>query len=109
MTSSPLVRLSAIAAPVLLFLYGSFRLIDGLDGHHDRGFLWNAGHTMFFIAFALLGALAVGVWSPVAVLVAFIGIAVNLDLIPLSAILLLAGLLPLASPRFKRGSQPAVG
>ncbi|WP_426503919.1 hypothetical protein ACPPVO_40720 [Dactylosporangium sp. McL0621] len=62
MTSSSLVRTGAIAAPVLLFGYGALRLIDGLDGHHDKGaWMWNTGHVMFFAAMALLGAFAVGV------------------------------------------------
>ncbi|MFG2041229.1 hypothetical protein [Dactylosporangium sp. NPDC048998] len=181
MTTSPLLRAGALAAPVLLFGYGSLRLIDGLDGHRDKGgLLWNAGHVMFFAAMLLLGAVVVGVrrllrcddfgnrlaanlatvaalagtaaflwviagdlsssfavaaplpdpvqvagpalfqlgmlvllvqlararrlpaWSPVAVLFAFLMIAVNLDLIPLAAILLFAGLLPLAGGRLPR-------
>ena len=57
----PLVRISALAAPVLLMFYGVLRLIDGLDGHHDRGLAWNLGHTLFFIGFVLLGCLLVGV------------------------------------------------
>jgi hypothetical protein len=176
MTTTSLVRTGAIAAPTLLFGYGVLRLIDGLDGHRDKGaLLWNAGHVMFFVAMALLGAMAVGMrrrleyrdfsnrllanlatiaalagtaaflwviagdlspsfadaaglpdalqvagpivfqlglltllvqlvrarrlpaWSPVAVLFGFLMIAVNLDLIPLAAILLLGGLLPLAA------------
>jgi hypothetical protein len=178
MTTSPLVRTGALAAPVLLFSYGALRLVDGQDGHHDKGaLLWNAGHVLFFAAMALLGALAVGVrrtlryhdfanrlvanlatifalagtaaflwvitgdlspsfadaaplpdalqiagpamfqiglltllvqlvragrlpaWSPVAVLFGFLLIAVNLDLIPVAAAILFAGLLPLAGLR----------
>jgi hypothetical protein len=174
-----LVRLSALAAPTLLLLYGVLLLIDGLDGHHGRGLAWNLGHTLFFIAFVLLGVLTVGlrqfvpatrvrtriaanlatvaglvgiacflwgilgdlfadfhdaapvphalevigpplfqlgaltllimlvtarprrlpVWSPMLVLVGFLLFAVNLDLIPVGALLLLAGLAPLASAR----------
>ncbi|WP_238010727.1 hypothetical protein KZZ52_39565 [Dactylosporangium sp. AC04546] len=180
MTPSPLVRAAAIGAPVLLFLYGSLRLLDGADGHHDKGGpLWNAGHALFFVAFLLLGALTVGVrrlvpvrtfgqrwlanvatafgvfgaacflvvitgdlspafadafplpgplelagpalfqlgvltllvllvragrlpvWSPALVFAGFVAIAVNLDFIPLAAVLLLGGLAPL-NPR-----QPA--
>ncbi|MGI5242595.1 hypothetical protein [Dactylosporangium sp. CA-139066] len=178
MTTSPLVRTAAVAAPVLLFGYGALRLIDGLDGHHDKGgLLWNAGHVMFFAAIALFGAMAVGVrrmlpwrdfgnrlaanlatvaalagmaaflwvitgdlfrsfaeaaplpdalqnigpalfevgllvllvqlvrahrlpaWSPVVVLLGFLLIPINLDLIPLAAATVFAGLLPLAGPR----------
>lgn len=184
MTSSTLVRTSALAAPVLLFDYGALRLVDGFDGQRDKGaLLWNAGHVMFFAAMLLLGALAPAVramlrpagfpgrlaanlatvaalagaasflwiiagdlspgfaeaaplpgplqalgpvlfqlglltlqimlvrarrlpaWSPVAVLFAFLMIAVNLDLIPLAAVLLFAALLPLA--RTARRSAPA--
>ncbi|MEV0567219.1 hypothetical protein [Dactylosporangium sp. NPDC050588] len=159
--------LARLGAPVLLFVYGTLRLIDGRDGHHDKdGALWNVGHVCFFIAFVLLAALTVhayrtlhrhrGValpavaaalfgagcflwvivgdifasfpelpdalqvvgpalfqlgmlallvllvlarrapwWSPALVVAAFAAIGVNLDLIPLAAVLLFAGLLPL--------------
>ncbi|GAA3252464.1 hypothetical protein GCM10010532_100230 [Dactylosporangium siamense] len=173
--TSPLVRLGA---PVLLFVYGTLRLIDGRDGHHDKdGALWNVGHVCFLISFVLLGVLTVHgyralrpapatpvrrgvalaataagvfgaacflwvivgdlfpsfpalpdglqiagpalfqvgllallvllvlarlipVWSPVLVVAAFAAIGVNLDLIPVAAVLLFAGLLLLGrSPR----------
>ncbi|MET7418460.1 hypothetical protein [Dactylosporangium sp. NPDC005555] len=173
--SPTLVRLGA---PVLLFVYGTLRLIDGRDGHHDKdGALWNIGHVCFFIAFTLLAALIVHVyrtlrptvvtpvrrglatgaaaaglfgaacflwvivgdlsasfpelpdalriagpalfqigmllllvllvltrmipvWSPVLVVVAFAAIGIDLDLIPIAAVLLFIGLLPLGrSPR----------
>ncbi|WP_433044566.1 hypothetical protein [Dactylosporangium sp. CS-033363] len=178
MTSTSIVRTGAVLAPVLLFGYGALRLIDGLDGRHDKGaWMWNAGHVMFFAAMALLGALAVGVrrmlpfrdfrnrlignlavvgtlagmvaflwvivgdlfpsfadaaplpvplqivgqaalviglvtlltqlvragrnpaWSPIAALFAFLMIPVNLDLIPVAAVLLFVALLPLAGMR----------
>lgn len=54
------VRVAAIGAPVLLFLYGVLRLIDGMDGRHGPGFAWNLGHTLFLIGFVLLGGLMVG-------------------------------------------------
>jgi hypothetical protein len=157
-----------VGAPVLLFVYGTLRLVDGRDGHHDKdGALWNVGHVCFFVAFVLLGALTlhlyrmlrgrlaltaatagvfgaacflwvivgdlfpsfpelpdalqlagpalfqVGMlvllvllvlarrapwWSPALIVAAFAAIGVNLDLIPLAAVLLLAGLLPLGRP-----------
>jgi hypothetical protein len=34
--------------------------VDGWDGHHGPGLAWNLGHTLFFAAFVLLAALAVG-------------------------------------------------
>ncbi len=175
----PFIRFSALAAPVLLFLYGVFRLVDGLDGDHGPGLAWNAGHTLFFGAFVLLGVLIVGllalvpaktgwtrvlasaatiaglfgagcflwviagdlsaafhdaaplpetlelvgplsfqlgmltllvmlatvrprrlpVWSPVLVFAGFTVVGANLDLIPLGALLVLAGLAPLARDR----------
>jgi hypothetical protein len=173
----PLVRFCAVAAPALLFLYGVLRLVDGRDGDHGPGWAWNAGHTMFFVAFVLLGTLVVGMrlrvppattaqrvvadlataagvfgagcflwviagdlfpafsdaaplptaleiggpllfqlgaltllvravlarllpaWSPVPVFLGFVAIAVNLDLIPLGALLIAAGLAPLAVTR----------
>ncbi|GAA2364288.1 hypothetical protein [Dactylosporangium salmoneum] len=59
--TTPLVRTGAVAAPALLFGYGTLRLLDGMDGHHHKGsLLWNAGHVMFFAAIVLLAAMAVG-------------------------------------------------
>ena len=175
----PLVRFSAIAAPILLLLYGLLRMIDGLDGDHGPGLLWSVGHTLFLVSFVLLGVLAVGmrhlvpatavwtrvvaslamvsalfgvgcflwvilgdlfpelgddaplpgalemvgplafqlgvltllvilstawprclpIWSPLLVLIGFVLLAVNLDLIPAGALLILAGLAPLAGER----------
>jgi hypothetical protein len=170
----PLVRLPAVAAPALLFLYGVLRLVDGSDGDHGPGWAWNVGHALFFVAFVLLGALVVGLrrrvppagtaaravadlataaglfgaacflwviagdlfpafsdaaplptaleiggpvlfqlgslvllvrmvrarllpaWGPVLVFLGFVAIAVNLDLIPVGALLIGAGLAPLA-------------
>jgi len=171
--TSAYVRLSAVAAPALLLLYGVLRLIDGLDGHHGRGYLWNVGHTAFLLSFVLLAGLmiAIGgrlagaaprqrplvtaatvaallgaatflwvilgdlfaafpslpdalqligpllfqigaltllgllvvsrppqlpVWSPVLVFAGFLAIGLKLDLLPLGAILIGAGLAPLA-------------
>jgi hypothetical protein len=51
------VRTAAIGAPVLLFLYGVLRLIDGRRG---SWFGWDLGHSLFLVAFLLLGALVVG-------------------------------------------------
>jgi hypothetical protein len=178
-TTPPFVRVSALAAPALLLLYGLLRLIDGLDGDHGPGLAWNLGHTLFLIGFVLLGVLAVGmrqlvpattvwtrivaslatvaalfgvacflwvilgdlfpdfhdaaalpdaldmlgplsfqlgvltlliilvtarprrlpIWSPLLVLIGFVLFAVNLDLIPIGALLILAGLAPLAGDR----------
>lgn len=175
-------RFSALAAPVLLLLYGVLRLIDGLDGDHGSGLAWDLGHVLFFIAFLLLGVLIIGmwqlvpaatvrqrivagvamllgmfgvgcflwviagdlfasfrdaaplpdalemvgpllfqigvltllvllaaarprrlpVWSPPLVLVGFLLFAVNLDLIPVGALLVLAGLAPLAGTRERK-------
>nr|WSW67636.1 hypothetical protein OG461_16250 [Streptomyces sp. NBC_00995] len=172
-------RLFALLVPLFMFLYGVFRLIDGRDGDHGPGLAWNIGHSFFFAAFLLLGALVVelrrmvpggtaqrttaagaamvaGVvgaacflwvilgdlfprfddtaplpeplelagplafqagiltllvmlvtsrprqlppWSPVLVLGAFLLIAVNLDLIPVAALALMAGLAPLVRTR----------
>ncbi|MFB9410771.1 hypothetical protein [Dactylosporangium matsuzakiense] len=61
MTSTSFVRAGALVAPALLFGYGTLRLVDRSDGHMDKGaWMWNTGHVMFFIAMALLAALAVG-------------------------------------------------
>lgn len=175
----PLIRFSALSAPLLLLLYGVLRMLDGLDGQRGPGLAWNAGHTLFFAAFVLLGVLTVGLyrlvparegptravagvataaglfgaacflwviagdlsadfrdaaplpdalkllgpllfqfgmltllvmlatlrprrlpaWSPVLVIVGFLLVGVNLDLIPVGALVVLAGLAPLAGDR----------
>lgn len=53
------LRIAAIAAPALLFLYGVLRLIDGLDGSHGRGLAWDVGHLLFLGSFAFFGVLLV--------------------------------------------------
>ncbi|MCZ7439552.1 hypothetical protein O7598_24325 [Micromonospora sp. WMMC241] len=45
------------------------------------------------------------VWAPVLVLLGFVAIAVNLDLLPVGAALVLAGLLPLRTRGVKRGPR----
>lgn len=171
------LRPTALTASSLLFGYGILRLLDGLDGHHDKsGWLWRAGHTLFLLGIVLFAVLIVGlrrlllatsprqrvltdmatvaglvgaaafcwvilgdlfprfaeavstpdpvlvagpalfelglltllvraavarllpVWSPVLVLVGFVAIAVELDLLPVGAALVFAGLLPVRRP-----------
>lgn len=60
MTLPAYARVSAVAAPALLLLYGVLRFIDGLDGHHG-GVLWNVGHSAFFVSFVLLAVLLAGI------------------------------------------------
>jgi hypothetical protein len=169
-----MTRLAAVLAPILLFLYGVLRLVDGRDGEHGPGLAWNVGHALFFAAFMLLALLTLGlrrlvadgatparqvvstaatavalfgigcflwviagdlfeavpdlpdavqlvgpltfqlgtlvlmgqlvavrrlpVWSPVLLLAGFVLIAVNLDLLPLAALVILGALAPLARP-----------
>ncbi|GIF07374.1 hypothetical protein [Actinoplanes siamensis] len=57
--NSVTVRRLALAAPVLLLLYGILRFADGLDGHRGAGPLRDAGHLAFFAGMALFGLLAV--------------------------------------------------
>jgi hypothetical protein len=186
---SPLLRISAAAAPGFLLLYGILRLVDGIDGDHGPGLAWNLGHVMFFVAFVVLGILIAGIrrlapatapwqriitntatvaglagvvgflwvilgdlfgrlndyaplpdplydavpllfqlglmtlliqlattrprqlpaWSPLLVLLGFVPIAVNLDLLPIGAVLILWGLAPLnrrpAAARQANGEQ----
>jgi hypothetical protein len=172
-----MTRISAVAAPVLLFAYGILHWIDGQEGDEKGGLAWNVGHTAFFISIGLFAVLAVDLrrvvrtvspdrrlaaavgttatlvgaacflwvilgdlfaglrdaarlpdpltvagpllfqlgmltlllllviarprrlsaWSPVLVLLGFAAIAANLDLLPLAATLIGAGLLPLAA------------
>ena len=51
------VRVPALAAPVLLGLYGLLRFVDGRDGDHGSGVAWDVGHALFFAAIASLGIL----------------------------------------------------
>jgi hypothetical protein len=48
------------------------------------------------------------VWSPVLVFLGFVPIAVNLDLLPLGALLILIGLAPLARARREQAPDTAV-
>jgi hypothetical protein len=60
-TSRPApVRVSALAAPALMLLYGFFRWIDGMDGDRGPGMAWNVGHSLFLLALVGFGVVAVG-------------------------------------------------
>ncbi|GIF66409.1 hypothetical protein Ais01nite_44440 [Asanoa ishikariensis] len=52
-------RLTALAAPLLMLIYGINRYVDGLDGDRGNGIAWDIGHTAFFFAFVLFAVLAV--------------------------------------------------
>ena len=56
------MRLSFIAAPVLLFLYGIARFVDGLDGVYGPGIAWTLGHVMFFLALVIFSLVIVGLY-----------------------------------------------
>src|SRR5688500_5436126 len=62
MTTSPLVRRSALAAPALMLLYGFFRWIDGMDGDRGPGLAWNIGRALFLVALVGFGIVAVGLY-----------------------------------------------
>ncbi|MEV4479103.1 hypothetical protein [Micromonospora coxensis] len=169
------LRLPALVAPLLLLVYGLFRVADGLDGDRGNGWAWDVGHVAFGLGILVFAALALRLrrtllpagwrpvltvataatllgsvaflwvivydlfpgledmaeipgpifllgpalfelgllalllravlvrprllppWSPVLVLVGFVAIAVDLDLLPVGAALVLVGLLPLAA------------
>ena len=58
--SNRLVRAAVIGAPLFIFLYGTIRLIPiPADGGNNHGLGWSLGHTLFFIAFILLGCLTI--------------------------------------------------
>ncbi|MFF4413558.1 hypothetical protein ACFYY8_13585 [Streptosporangium sp. NPDC001559] len=40
-------RIAFVAAPVLTFTYGVFRILDGLDGVRGPGIAWTTGHLAF--------------------------------------------------------------
>ncbi len=89
-----ILSFAALAAPLLMFGYGLFWLLDGQDGSHGPGFAWYAGHTLFFLSFLGYGALLLGLrrvtrGTPAAVLtgVGLAGVAAFLwviatDLVP---------------------------
>ena len=52
------MRSTAVAAPLLLLLYGVLRWIDGWDGDRHNGPAWDVGHVAFFIGIALFAVLA---------------------------------------------------
>jgi hypothetical protein len=54
-----MTRFCAVAAPVLMLVYGILRWIDGLDGRRKGGPAWDLGHVAFFVAIVLFGVLAV--------------------------------------------------
>ncbi|BCL15426.1 hypothetical protein [Micromonospora sagamiensis] len=59
-TSYPWLRPTAVAAPLLLLGYGLLRLVDGLDGHRDKGgWEWNVGHVLFLLGILVFAALLV--------------------------------------------------
>jgi hypothetical protein len=72
-----------LAAPVLTFVYGGLRLLDGLDGEHGPGFAWTAGHLAFIAALALFvsifwtlrGMVGRGVVATVLTGLGFVGVA----------------------------------
>jgi len=68
--------------------------------------LFQLGALTLLVRLAAAGRLPV--WSPALVLLAFVAIAVDLDLIPVAAVLLGGGLAPLARPAAHR-SPPAPG
>lgn len=55
-----LYRMSIIAAPIFLFVYGALYLLDGRQGFHGPGLFWTLGHISFVLAFL---AFAILVWG----------------------------------------------
>ncbi|HEY2792867.1 MAG TPA: hypothetical protein VGJ28_10945 [Micromonosporaceae bacterium] len=53
-------RFAFLAAPALLFAYGTARLIDGLDGTHGPGPAWTTGHIFFLTSILLFGVALIG-------------------------------------------------
>jgi|GEM_PF-2366258 len=60
MTSKDLFRISFIAAPIFLLLYGVAHFIDGLDGNYGPGIAWTVGHLMFLGALLTFGLVIIG-------------------------------------------------
>jgi hypothetical protein len=49
-----------LGGPTLLVVYGTARLIDGMDGDQGPGTAWNVGHVAFLGAFLFFALLIVG-------------------------------------------------
>ena len=58
-----LIKISFVAAPAFLFLYGIAHAIDGLDGNYGPGLAWTVGHIMFLCALVMFGVVIVGLYS----------------------------------------------
>ncbi|MGC4887203.1 hypothetical protein [Micromonospora sp. DT227] len=83
------------------------RFADAVD---TPGVVLFGGPVLFELGLLVLlyraaAARLLPVWAPVLVLVGFVAIAVNLDLLPVGAALVLAGLLPLRARGVKRGPR----
>ena len=57
-----MIRLSYLAAPLLLLAYGLARLIDGRDGVHGPGPAWTIGHLLFLAGLLSYAAVLVGLY-----------------------------------------------
>src|SRR5436190_1455287 len=81
-------RFALIAAPLAMTGYGITRYIGKLDDSYGPGLDWQVAH---FIGLAGRAPW----WSPVALLVGVLLAPVNLDLMPLTGLLMLVALLPI--------------
>src|ERR1700689_1465051 len=55
-------RISFIAAPAFLFIYGVAYFFDGLDGSYGPGLAWTIGHIMFFLGLVTFGVVIIGLY-----------------------------------------------
>ncbi|MDG4802697.1 hypothetical protein [Micromonospora sp. WMMD980] len=103
-----LAGLVGAAAFVWVILGDLFpRLADAVD---TPGVVLFGGPALFELGLLVLLYRAAAtrllpVWAPVLVLLGFVAIAVNLDLLPVGAALVLSGLLPLRAQGVKRGPR----
>ncbi|GAA2657021.1 hypothetical protein GCM10010436_87950 [Paractinoplanes durhamensis] len=103
-------RVAAVAAAASVFGAGCFCWVIAGDLSADFGDRWPlpdalqiAGPVLFLVGLVVLLSLEVAagrvpVWSPVLLFVGYAAITVSLDLLPLSALVILAAMAPLWRP-----------
>jgi hypothetical protein len=56
------IRISFVAAPTFLFLYGIAHFFDSLDGSYGPGAAWTVGHILFLFGLIMFGFVIVGLY-----------------------------------------------
>ena len=113
-TVATTAALIGVAAFVWVILGDLFPRLDDAVELPDPVFvagplLFQIGVLTLLVMLAVLPPRLLPAWSPILVFLGFIPIAVNLDLLPLGALLILAGLFPLTGARSGHSAVPVGG